>query len=394
MLTKPPILDATGQKILTGINRIKNALLGTTSDSVTPGSAGSSGTEPVFQDDTGRDIITALNDLGTAVKPASATDNGYVSTGSQTIAGEKTFTSPVILKTAGSTAAGPAALDYLYGNNTNGIRVFAGRTYSSGKVYTTRLKIQQYSYDSTSKANISTSQTYNLPLVPADLAADEDYNIITTNNLTDIPDASASVRGMVSTGTQTFAGTKTFNTELKIAHPLSSGGYLRFCDTDGNESAYFRDRTSSTHRLDFIKRSYNSANDSLLSTYESYMLPVVDADRTASADYNILTSKTISIAAEKNYTALAANAVRTYTFEAGSRGFFWFNGASSTGAQGFYLFNITTQGGVTVREIAAASFVTVTTASNQIIFTKSSLNTAVYPSFLLTNGSITSVVTS
>lgn len=81
------------------------------------------------------------------------------------------------------------------------------------------------------------------------------------------------------------------NTNLNIAHPLSSGGYLRFYDTNGNESAYLRDRTSTTHRLDFIKRSYNSINNSLLSTYESYMLPVVDADRTASADYSILTTK-------------------------------------------------------------------------------------------------------
>ena len=67
MLTKPPILDETGQKILAGINRIKNKLLGTNTDPVTPGSAGTSGTSPVMQDDTGRDIISALNDLGDTV---------------------------------------------------------------------------------------------------------------------------------------------------------------------------------------------------------------------------------------------------------------------------------------------------------------------------------------
>lgn len=71
MLTKPPILDETGQKILAGIRRVKDILTGTNTPAVAPGSAGISGTSPVMQDDTGRDIISALNDLGDACKVTS-----------------------------------------------------------------------------------------------------------------------------------------------------------------------------------------------------------------------------------------------------------------------------------------------------------------------------------
>lgn len=398
MLTKPPILDETGQKILSGITRIKDALLGTASNPVTPGSAESSGTEPVFQDDTGRDIITALNDLGTAVKPASATDNGYVSTGSQTIAGEKTFTSPVILKTTGSTTGGAAELDYLYGNNTNGIRVFAGRTYSSGKVHTTRLKIQQYSYDSTSKENIGTSQMYNLPEVPADLAADEDYNIITTNNLTDIPDASTSARGLVSTGSQTFAGTKQFNNGLYVVTGLYtvnttgngvSAPICKFSDAPSANEEYGRIFLAyANYGGRFKFRQYSGSSSARTSRREDYMLPEPDASRTSNADYDILTSKTIGLTQVFNDTNMGASVVRNYTLTNSARGVLLINGSGDP-SKGLYLVSVTSAGVVGVKAILSASNAGITVDTNKVIITKSSNNTNIFPTFIMTNGTVT-----
>lgn len=125
-----------------------------------------------------------------------------------------------------------------------------------------------------------------------DINTDGEYLVQGEPLVDTLPNASASVRGLVSTGAQTFAGVKTFSgNEIRISHPITSAGYLQFFDSNGNGSAYLRDRTSSSHRLDFLKRSYNSSDNSLLSTFETYALPNVDADRTASADYNILTSK-------------------------------------------------------------------------------------------------------
>lgn len=103
MITRPMLLDETGQKIKLALQRVKNKFLGTTTDPVTPGQAGSSGVSPVIQDDTGREIISALNDLADAVKPASATEQGLVSTGDQTFAGNKTFKGNVFSTPAGNT---------------------------------------------------------------------------------------------------------------------------------------------------------------------------------------------------------------------------------------------------------------------------------------------------
>ena len=105
--------------------------------------------------------------------------------------------------------------------------------------------------------------------------------------------ATASQPGLVSTGAQSFAGRKIFeNSEVVVRQSSAGNGYVSFIDGSGNNSAYMRDRTSSSHRLDFLKRSYNSSDNSLLSTFETFALPNVDANRTGSADYEIITTKT------------------------------------------------------------------------------------------------------
>lgn len=70
-MTYPTLLDETGQKILAAISRIKNKLLGMSEDPVDPGTTESSGRDFEIQDSTGREIISALNDLGDAVPSGS-----------------------------------------------------------------------------------------------------------------------------------------------------------------------------------------------------------------------------------------------------------------------------------------------------------------------------------
>ena len=308
MLTKPPILDETGQKILAGITRIKDALLGTASDPVTPGSAGSSGTEPVFQDDTGRNIITALNDLGTAVKPASYTDNGYVSTGEQYFKGRKTFTQGVMCLSNAEgtrytefdfrdvslsdspTTSGGARAAYIINQ-----RPTAGSSLGNAMALVLRSPLS----DGTGYA--SGGEVYKLPTAANDLSGTVQYDILTTKNLGDIPDASTSARGLVSTGSQTFAGTKQFNNGLYVVTGLYavnttyngvSAPICKFSDAPSANEEYGRIFLAyANYGGRFKFRQYSGSSSARTSRREDYMLPEPDASRTSNADYDILTSK-------------------------------------------------------------------------------------------------------
>lgn len=61
MITKPMLLDETGQKVVQSVQRITTGLDGTATSDIVPGTAASVGIEPVIQDDTGRSLIVALN---------------------------------------------------------------------------------------------------------------------------------------------------------------------------------------------------------------------------------------------------------------------------------------------------------------------------------------------
>lgn len=63
MITKPMLLDETGQKVVQAIQRITTGMDGTPTTDIVPGSAASVGIEPVIQDDTGRSMVVALNSL-------------------------------------------------------------------------------------------------------------------------------------------------------------------------------------------------------------------------------------------------------------------------------------------------------------------------------------------
>lgn len=308
MITRPMLLDETGQKIKLALQRVKNKFLGTTTDPVTPGQAGSSGVSPVIQDDTGREIISALNDLADAVKPASATEQGLVNTGDQEFAGSKTFVIPRVKQGASNV---PAAIGYkTFDDIQNGMILMS--TYNAHDRYSLyRFQFREYSLSSSTNEPLAFYDYFRLPAPDWDKTENTAYDIITTKNLTDIPDASATARGLVSTGAQTFAGDKTFNGDVVVTDTLSTGQNiyttgLRITNTTGNGSSLlyrFSDAPSANAEYGRIYmgaanyggqlhfRQYSGTSAARTSYYEQYDLPKPDEGRTSTGTYNILTTK-------------------------------------------------------------------------------------------------------
>lgn len=211
MITKPMLLDETGQKIKAAIVRVKNKFLGVSSDPITPGSAASSGIAAVIQDDTGREIIAALNDLGSAVKPASLTEQGLVSIDDQTFAGMKDF--PDGLK------VGNYLSSYADGTGGRGMRLsydggqtwtayaYTGRNTTQGITVPSRWIFTIYSYSSATGEPLSTTESYRLPVCPANLADSASYDIWTSKTIPPPPSANGTytLKATVSNGTTTYS---------------------------------------------------------------------------------------------------------------------------------------------------------------------------------------------
>lgn len=175
MITKPPILDETGVKIKQAIIRIKNKFLGQDDSAVTPGSAASSGTAAVMQDDTGRDIISALNDLGDAVKPASTTDPGLVTTGAQTFAGNKAFAGD--LKNERTSVNGPGLGMYFSDmSNAEAGRLLTVASDNGGRMY-----FREFCGDSSGVSSIF--EQYRLPAPTQNRASSVTNEILTTKTV-------------------------------------------------------------------------------------------------------------------------------------------------------------------------------------------------------------------
>lgn len=79
-----------------------------------------------------------------------------------------------------------------------------------------------YSYNSSTGARIGYYDVYQLPDATPDKTGNNGYAIITTKNISDIPEASATQAGIVSTGAQTFDGSKTFNDRMTIGTASST----------------------------------------------------------------------------------------------------------------------------------------------------------------------------
>lgn len=207
MITRPMLLDETGQKIKLALQRVKNKFLGTTTDPVTPGQAGSSGVSPVIQDDTGREIISALNDLADAVKPASATEQGLVSTGNQTFAGDKTVDGTLTGKEflgiqydgASDEAPKVKIIDF-DGAHACDMLAAVSNVSAIGKRRARRFRWRQFGIDTTTGERQSYFESYSLPAGPTNLTGNHEYSIWTTKVIPEPPTAA---------GTYTLQATRT-----------------------------------------------------------------------------------------------------------------------------------------------------------------------------------------
>ena len=121
-------------------------------------------------------------------------------------------------------------------------------------------------------------------------------------DVTNLPDASTSARGLVSTGGQTFAGRKGFGYTSSYAKN-DSGTAVRYADekfifnaagTQIAERWYDCGDATNITTGQFCWREFspNSTPDTATTgSHETYKLPVCDSGRTTSVNYNILTTK-------------------------------------------------------------------------------------------------------
>lgn len=162
------------------------------------------------------------------------------------------------------------------------------------------------SYNSSTGATLtgSTYENFKLPSVTADRTSVGTYNIITTKNISDFPDASATVAGKVSTGAQDFTGRKTFRTapmvETQASRYASYQLRTSICPTDEYYAILGLDVGSTTTptqgRIYFSEASVSSTDGTKSGHYEHYWLPIPTQDRTADAQYAILTTKAMDLA--------------------------------------------------------------------------------------------------
>ena len=178
------------------------------------------------------------------LQPASSSFGGVITTGSQTIAGDKTLTGALIGTTGSFTSNGGSdtfsishssgagiALNITKGGNGEGI--YVNKTSGSGNAVTiigtlnatTLVKSGGTSaqflkadgtVDSTAYGTGSVTSVAALTLgtTGTDLSSTVANGTTTPVITLNVPDASATARGVVTTGTQTFAGEKTFNNNL------------------------------------------------------------------------------------------------------------------------------------------------------------------------------------
>lgn len=159
-----------------------------------------------------------------------------------------------------------------------------------------RMYFRQYTYDANGDP-LERWEQYRLPAIGQD-ASTASYEIITTKNISDIPDASATVAGKVSTGAQTFAGQKTFTstprikagtqyTQLSlIPSDAVSDEYHGLVGLDTGSGSY-----PTKSQMYFAEKSLKSSDGSSAGYAELYWLPAVTMNRTTTTNYYILTSK-------------------------------------------------------------------------------------------------------
>lgn len=199
--------DSTITAIPTNAIQSLNALSGSLTFTTGTGSLG------VTQN--GQSLVFNIPDAG-------PTSTGMITTGSQTIAGNKTFTGNVSATVTNSIITDPT--NTVTASAINNIYVIGSAPPAIGDILVC---------DSITTAKWKTIQNGNLTTLNTLTALDQlfatgnvgnDFNIISSSNTHtfNIPDASATARGVINTGTQTFAGNKTFSSPTTFNNVINS----------------------------------------------------------------------------------------------------------------------------------------------------------------------------
>ena len=157
-----------------------------------------------------------------------------------------------------------------------------------------------YSYNSSTGARIGYYDVYQLPDATPDKTGNDGYAIITTKNISDIPEASATQEGIVSTGPQAFSINKFLGNGSGVYY--SSGAPLWYFLRSASNAATERlggifvtvqtaNGKNVAERMYLRIYSHNSTTGDGNNYWEQYRFPVVTADRTSVGNYEILTSK-------------------------------------------------------------------------------------------------------
>jgi len=136
--------------------------------------------------------------------PADATNPGIVTTGTQTFGGDKTFNGSVTLKSVANNSSADSVLVI-----NNG--VIEKRQVSSSAFGNAIRNIN---------GNRDTAQVFSFRNSGSDLTVSTNG---TDSVLLNVPDAATGARGVVTTGTQTFAGTKNFQDSVNAAKTILVG---------------------------------------------------------------------------------------------------------------------------------------------------------------------------
>lgn len=185
-----------------------------------------------------------------------------------------------------------------------------------------RYNFREYSLDTTTGLPLATYETFRMPAPTFDRTDNGTYDIITTKNLTDIPDASATARGLVSTGAQTFAGAKKFLERPTVSGSIRYPG-INYVSTNGSSlsnrvgleyidtgSATFGQMGDACWSVEVYG---NDGNGGISPYRERYLLPFVTVGRTNNANYNILTSKSAVTIAQGGTGQTGQTAQQSYT---------------------------------------------------------------------------------
>lgn len=173
-----------------------------------------------------------------------------------------------------------------------------------------------YSYNSSTGARIGYYDVYQLPDATPDKTGNNGYAIITTKNISDIPAASATDSGIVSTGSQTFGGLKAFANGISTQNTKTNGAQVNYAFTDflsgtrlglhwlswdANTGAFFT----------FGQYSANSDGSASTGFRENFRLPHPNKNRTTNATYDILTTKSAVTVAQGGTGGTTAAAARS-----------------------------------------------------------------------------------